>query len=110
MKRILKLDPKGKLQRSLQDSCGERANGATTRAIHARIGISQIDLVERVKSVSSETQSNTLRDRDRLSQTDVGLEEARPGEGIAANISDLACTRALPGSCHWSRNRLAVAI
>jgi hypothetical protein len=101
----LKTDP-GENATFSVSKAGENGAAATQST---QVLNSQIDLVERVNSVSSERKQNAP-DTDHLSQADVALEKAGPSEGIAANVSDLSCTWALPGTNRWSRNWLAIGI
>ena len=78
---------------------GKRVDRAASRkAIHAGIGLSQIDLVENIEGICSKAQIGAFRNEDDLGQANVGLEKAGSREGITTDTSDLTWAWALPGA------------
>ena len=79
-------------------------------AVHTGVRVPQVDPIEDIKDVGPKTQIGALGHGNGLGYRNIALEKAGPSKGITANISDLACTGALPGTHRWSLNRLAIGI
>ena len=72
---------------------------AGTGAVDTVIWIVEIYVIEDVERFKPELRADSLRDREVLEQREIGVEEARSGEGVASAAESSIC-----GALEWSRN------
>src|SRR5260370_30293255 len=94
---ISKLDPDRKLEGLLLGSWSQGTDYAPAGfTVHTGVRVPQVDLIEDIEDVGPKTQIGALGHGNGLGDRNVALKKAGPSEGIAANVSNLACTCTLP--------------